>query len=302
VPSSGSISPSDRALVAALAGWGGAETPALLLRLGHQRARVLADLGKASTLPDPVATLHIAHEAQLGANASDIHPTWFSRALKEESASIQRTVVSAAVEPLRSLLLQSLDLTTADLQTDRPINPEIAQFVLSLWTERLVGDGPSVEADLPAVTALVTLPPRRLARFVMLVGLAKLAMLAGSKQAGVDQSEHRQLARFQGMLPEPTDPRLLKLASNDWTSARQAGHHAVAILGLSSIGRMLGQADPYRVRWTLQHLPYQVAKRLRAYANGREASIDAVLTWESRFFDLGQARLADSERRGRKSS
>jgi hypothetical protein len=259
VPSSGSISPSDRALVAALAGWGGAETPALLLRLGHQRARVLADLGKASTLPDPVATLHIAHEAQLGANASDIHPTWFSRALKEESASIQRTVVSAAVEPLRSLLLQSLDLTTADLQTDRPINPEIAQFVLSLWTERLVGDGPSVEADLPAVTALVTLPPRRL-------------------------------------------PRLLKLASNDWTSARQAGHHAVAILGLSSIGRMLGQADPYRVRWTLQHLPYQVAKRLRAYANGREASIDAVLTWESRFFDLGQARLADSERRGRKSS
>ncbi len=38
----------------------------------------------------------------------------------------------------------------------------------------------------------------------------------------------------------------------------------LASLGLSTIARLLAGCEPYRVRWSLQHVPYPVAKRIRS--------------------------------------
>lgn len=60
------------------------------------------------------------------------------------------------------------------------------------------------------------------------------------------------------------DPRFLKVAEPDHDAHPLEDRRSVARLGLVTIGRLLTRVDPLRVRWTLQHLPYPIAKIIRA--------------------------------------
>ena len=54
-----------------------------------------------------------------------------------------------------------------------------------------------------------------------------------------------------------------------------------ARIGLLTMARLLADAEPFRLRWALQHWPYPLAKLVRSLmppAGGRSASM---LEWES---------------------
>ncbi len=288
---SGTISPSDQALLAAFAAWAGTEEPALLLRLGHQRARMLLEAKRTVSSVDPITSLQASHKAQITADPSRVHPSWYVRALQDESPAVQRSVAEAAEEPLRSILLRELRLAAAELKPDRPPDPEVLQMAQTLWTERLVGDLPSRDDDPPAINALVCLSERRLYQLHRLMGLAKLSMLADLDREQFGRANRSRLHHFAGRLAGPIDPRLTRLARNDWTASQPFGRHALAGLGLTTLGRLLGQADPHRLRWALQHRPYSIAKRLRVAASQPQAMVKAVIAWEGRFLDLALERL-----------
>ena len=283
MPALGSISSTDRALLASLAAWASAEGPALLLRLGHQRARSLSEASKGSRLGDPIAALRLAHEAQISPNPAHVDLSWYVRALQEEAPSVQRVVVGSIDEPLRTILINSLHLSASDLRPDHPADPAAQRVALALWTERLIGDMPTGPDDPPAVVAIAGLARRQLYRLHRLIGLEKLATLP--------DSAHERPRRLPDPHPQTGDPRLIKLASNDWAAARDFGRHAIAALAFVTFGRLLGQVDPHRLRWTLQHLPYPIAKRVRAAASHPSASVPAVIEWEARFLDAALLRL-----------
>ncbi len=290
MPAMETLSPTDQALVASLAAWGGVEALPLLRRFGAQKARVLAGALVPEPPPDPLAYLRTAGKSQLGPDLRRVHPSWFVRALREESPAVRRVIVGDSPEPLRTLLLRDLGLSLDDLVPDRPVDPDSRGVAHALWTERLVGDLPHHADDPPVVEALATLGPVGLYRLVRLCGLAKRAILPGSTILAVGRIMDERFAFFRGRLGGPFDPRLVQMAANEWTSTESLGRHRLAGFGLATFGRLLNQADAYRVRWALQHVPYPIAKRLRVAASRPEASVRAVVALEGRVLEAALAR------------
>jgi hypothetical protein len=76
-------------------------------------------------------------------------------------------------------------------------------------------------------------------------------------------------------------------------SAKADGDQKIERLGLITVGRLLADAEPHRVRWALQHLPYNLAKFTRArvtLTNPRVAGA-RLLAWEERLFQEASDRL-----------
>ena len=69
-------------------------------------------------------------------------PSWWVRALREESPAVRRLVSAAAPDSVRDSVQAGLLLDNDDLRTDRTPDPEVLAWVMSLWSERLVGGGP----------------------------------------------------------------------------------------------------------------------------------------------------------------
>jgi hypothetical protein len=277
VASPDQISSSDRALASALSIWAGADATALLRHFGPERARaVAATLADAADLD----SLRRAHAAQLGPDPGRVHPTWFVRALQEESPAVRLAVIRATAEPLRSILLRGLSVDPADLEPDLEADPDARQVALTLWTERLVGDLPLLADDPPAIAALTRLSPVGLYRLLRTCGVAKSALL-DTTIAG------------PGF---PDDPRLLRIVANDREAAGAFGRHALAGLGLMTLARLLADAEPYRLRWALQHLPYPIAKRIRVYAAQPLAAVKSVRAWESSILEAASSRLRSDGR------
>lgn len=298
MPATDRLSTTDRALVAALAAWGGVGALPLLRRFGAQRARSLAGALAPDPPPDPLGTLREARAAQIAPDPRRVHPSWYVRALREESPAVRLVVVGTMDEPLRSALIGGLGLDPAGLAPDVPDDPEARAVALALWTERLVGDIPARDGDPPAVGALADLGPLGLYRVSRLCGLAKRGIVPGATILAPGPVMAERFARLRDRLAGPFDPRLIRMAENEWASAAPLGRHRLAGLGLATIGRLLAQAEPYRARWALQHVPYPIAKRLRVAASRPEASVRAVLDLEGSVLDEVLALLRDEGRVG----
>jgi hypothetical protein len=281
--SRGKISRSDRALLAALSTWAGAEALPTLGRFGQKHARELA---QAFQSDEPFDDLLLAHKAQIGPDPARVHPSWYVRALQEEAPSVQRVVIREAAEPLRTLLIRELAVDPDDLEPDGPADPSALETALTLWTERLVGDLPPTPDDPPAVVALTHLSPIGLYRLLRLCGIAKRVLLGETD--GLDPARREFLT---SRIQPPEDPRLLQIATNDVTAAASFGRHALAGLGLMTLGRLIGKVEPYRLRWALQHVPYPVAKRLRGLASQQVAAVKSVQAWELGFLNAASERL-----------
>ena len=90
-----------------------------------------------------------------------VHPSWLVRALREESPAVQRLVAASLADSLRDQMQAGLLLDSQDLDSERAAVPEVASWVMALWTERLVGGEAERADDPPALIVLGRLSPAR---------------------------------------------------------------------------------------------------------------------------------------------
>ena len=149
------------------------------------------------------------------------------------------------------------------------------------------------------IVALAALSSRELYRLSHAAGLAK-AVLAGDSDGTVasrplDGERQRWFHdRFSNQFG-PGEARLQAWAQRDLPGSRGteglARRRRLASLGLSTIARLLAGYEPYRVRWSLQHVPYPVAKRIRSIMSVAPTVSDQVRRLESAVLEAAWTRL-----------
>lgn len=284
-----SLTIADQALLTAVDAWGGADDPRFWSAIGRTRGSLLRN-GRDSATPrtsdSALGRLRREHAAATRPDHRRVHPSWWLRALKEETPAVRRTV--AAHVPA-DLLGPALPLSPTDLATDRPPLPEAIRCALVLWTERLVGDIADRPDDPFVILVLTRLNLRDILRLVRSAGLAKWAV-AGVNPAGLRTRDRERFAHFRSTFAEPS-PMLGQLASHDVKRQRPSGRHAESRLGLLTVARLLGPVEPYRTRWALQHLPYDVAKLVRGLLKSDPAREASWLACEAEILQAAWERL-----------
>ena len=236
--------------------------------------------------------LAIMHAASARVEPAHVHPSWWVRALREESPAVQRLVARSVPEFLREPLQNGLLLDDDDLRSERTARAEVVGWVLALWTERLVGGEIERADDPPAIIALCRLSPRAGYRLCRLAGLCK-RILAGQEEP--DPRRSSVCAQYEWLESRlPVDADMKAIAERDVKDARSSKippRLHLARAGLFTFARLLADAEPFRLRWALQHWPYPMAKLVRslmAAAGGRSA---ALLEWESLILKTAWERL-----------
>ncbi len=236
------------------------------LRDAWARGPASAGLGDA----DPgLARVEIerAHRAEARVDPDRVHPSWWVRALREESPSVRRIVAATAPESVRNAVQAGLLLDNDDLQVDRPADPEVLAWVWSLWSERLVGGESERADDPPVIVAMTGLSPRSGYRLCRLAGIAKRVL---SGQDGLDPETTpagRDRTEWFRVQLGSAGPEFGAVARHDVRShpvANLPRRRRTARLGLLTIARLLTDCEPFRVRWALQHWPYTIAKLTRS--------------------------------------
>ncbi|RUL87813.1 hypothetical protein [Tautonia sociabilis] len=223
------------------------------------------------------------HAAEARADPARIHPSWYVRALKREATAIRRAVAAAGPLPPGAGLRRGLGYVDEGPSFSHPPHPEALAWALVLAGERLVGGPIRREDDPTLVRAISALDSRGHYHLLSALGLAKLAF---ANEAGPLRSRARTRTRIRVIEPSLPAPRLelVDLALADIRAARSegGGRHLPPRLGLVSAGRLLADADPHRARWTLQHLPYDVARLIGVHMASPAPSPGrrAVLAWE----------------------
>ncbi|WZO96707.1 hypothetical protein EP7_003712 [Isosphaeraceae bacterium EP7] len=196
------------------------------------------------------------HSAEAHVDLSRIHSTWIVRALREESPAVVRTVVRNSSGRIEAILRREFGLDDTELDPRHEPDPESVWRALILWTERLVGGAPSPD-DPPVVVALSRLGSMALLRLAHEIGTLKRTWaVRGTKASGSGTPFEPAIDRF--------DPRFPALTLREVEALPTTDFRGIASLGLTTAARLLSLVEPTRVRWTLQHLPYTLAKQIRA--------------------------------------
>jgi len=230
---------------------------------------------------DPAAALdrlRRTHEATARVDLGRVHPSWWIRALQEESPAVQRIVAASAPAFVSQPVRDGLLLDSQDMAVPRSINPEVLSWTLALWTERLVGGEPERPDDPPALLVFSRLSPRAGYRLCQMTGIAK-GVLAGQDPGNHSPGPADQ-ARWEWLQTRlaSVDLRFRVQAQSDVQSIsapKVPRRHYAARIGLGTLARLLAGCEPFRVRWALQHWPYPIAKLVRflmAAASNRSAS------------------------------
>lgn len=259
----------DQTLLKALAVWGpgqGGESgfwarfePAWPRRLAHARASQ-----PPASRQEALKALTALHGWQARPDARHVHPSWWVRAVQDESPAVRATVAREASEEVKTSLAGHEPFPAPGF----PPLPEAVAWALSLWQERLVGDEPVSAEDRAEVKELVTFSETELTGRLMLLGLAKQAYAAGDSAAIPERllSRYRRAAAAWG---ESREESPLRQARRDAQAvAHLSALQAMARLGIATLARLLQDLEPYRFRWVLQHLPYSVARQVRGAATG----------------------------------
>jgi hypothetical protein len=259
------LSTSESAFLDALRCWGGTVEAAFWDRLGSRARSRLKAAWQAWPAADPEAArerLRSEHEATIRADLGRVDPSWMVRALRDESAAVQRAVLPRLPSGVQESVRNGLGLSPSGSALDRAPQLEALIWTEVLWSERLVG-GRSDRADDPlAVVALTRLGRRSLFRLVCAAGLAKWAV-ARDEPPPLRGRSRTRFESFRRSRGTPT-PQLREDASRDVDALANAGSHRLAQLGGITLARLLARVEPYRTRWALQHIPYSMANHLRA--------------------------------------
>ncbi len=285
------LSTADRALLRLLAGAEGGPSPQFWACFSQDRADELRWAWEAEREIDAERgfdELGKEHAAQARPDLARVHPSWLIRGLKGESPAVQRLVAAHLGSSARGRMLEGLGLSRDDLRTDREPDPDALLWALSLWTERLVGDRPHRPDDPPVIELLTQVGLRDSYRLTRAAGLAKWA-LAGTAAPSLRRREAARLAYFQQHFSN-AKPVLREWAARDASALKTGEGHVMARLGMVTVARLLDAAEPYRVRWALQHVPYQVAKFTRSLMTSRPRH-DATVRAEESILRIAWVRL-----------
>jgi hypothetical protein len=241
-----------------------------------------------------VDRLHEMHVASGRVELGQVHPSWLVRALREESPAVKRLVAASVPESQRQSLQAGLLLDSNDLLTERPVQPIFREWVMGLWTERLVGGDPTRDSDPPAMAAICGLSARASYRLCRMVGLAKSILAADKPAKGRTQQLQRERdAWFHGCLLA-SDPEFRARARGDVQSIAQTKLprrlHAARI-GLFSFARLLAEIEPFRLRWVLQHWPYPTVKLTRSLMSDLSGRTPGMLRGEAQLLKSAWERL-----------
>jgi hypothetical protein len=296
-------------MLAAVAAWGGNNTARLWVRFSPVWRDRLAKVPPQRIDPETARKgLSRVHAATARADPKRVHPSWYVRALQEESAAVRLAVVAASAEPLRTALRTGLGLSDDDVKPERPPHPVVVRWAQSLWTERLVGGPPPSPADEPVVSIFAGLPNADARdQFAAVVGLAKWAFaLSAPGVPGDFESRHplepadrERVDAFRAVWGQ-ADPRLGHVAHLD-LSAAESSTPFLSKLGLVTIARLLSAVEATRTRWVLQHLPYDVAKFVRSKTSLANITVPrrAVLEWEGKILKAADERFrAEADKSG----
>jgi hypothetical protein len=266
----------------------GADTSAAVVDAEIAARLSAAAWGPAAGAGGPKEALDLLHRSfrfQGRPDLDRVHPSWWVRALVDESPAVQRLVAANGPPARREALLDALSLDPDDAPPDREPDPEVRAWVLALWAERLVGGEPLRDGEPPAIVALAGLSPQARFRLFQTVGLAK-AVLAGLDITGHEGPPRRERSAWLAERLASLDRRARDWALRDLHALISEGSlrgRNLALLGLATAARLLADCDPFRVRWALQHLPYPVAKRVRSLMpapekrSGAAARLEALL-------------------------
>ena len=266
----------------------------------QERLRLLEENNHAVTTPYAAREqLLLSHRLQSRADLTRVHPSWWIRALKDESPAVRAAVGSLGL-PERGTSSRSPRDPAADSDGENPFpNPEVFRWVLALWTERLVGGEP-VQVNEPwVIVAIAGLSPVSLYRLCKACGLGKMVLAADpGGSASLSQLDRDRREWFHDRFTELFGPD--EIRPRDWARReveRNAEPHQVrprrrlATLGLITLGRLLAPCEPFRVRWTLQHLPYLIAKRVRAIMSHKSTANETLVGLESLILKAAWQRL-----------
>ncbi len=283
---------SDHAMFLALRAWSGTASPAFWesFRPGWSDSlRHLWENFPVAAQRDAYEDLKGEHSAEVRPDFSRVHPSWWVRALQQESKAVQRTVAMAAPAAIREVLCAELGLPAEELMPARQPPQEIRQQVLSLWSERLVGDFARRRDDPPVITALTGFDRRETHRLIRTAGLAKWSLILATPPP-LPNRDRERFDHFQRFFDEPS-PRLKQLAKHDAAHHGPTGRHEIGRLGLVTVARLLEVVEPYRVRWALQHVPYPIAKFIRTLMNPKARRESSLAVWETEILRAAWSRL-----------
>ena len=291
-PAPSPLSGADLALLRAARVWGGESASGLWATFPAERRSSLRwgwESGRAGEPGAALGELRREHTAQTRPDLARVHPSWWVRALKHEPASIQRAVAASLPSGVAEALREGLGLLPEDLVPDRPAHPDLSRVAVSLWTVQLVGDLPDRDDDPPVISALTRFDSPTVARLVQTTGLAKWS-LTSRPPPDLDRRDVERLAPLRAMLAA-IDPRFFPIANRDIESLGPASPRAVSKAGMISFARLLLAAEPYRVRWALQHIPYSTAKSLRALMGPSARKAPMMVRWETDVLRAAWTRL-----------
>lgn len=282
----------DLALLRAARAFGGDVAPGFWGRFPADRCASLRwgwDEGLAGDPSTAVERLRREHTAQARPDLARIHVSWWVRALKDEPLAVQRAVAANLPHGVADVLRDGLELLLDDLRPDRPANSDALQGALALWTVRLVGDLPERDDDPPVIAALTRFDARNVSRLMQTVGLAKWS-LTPRPAPDLTAKERARLDHFRQVFVE-IDPRFVQVATREIGAIDPSEPHPLAHAGMTSFARLLATADPYRVRWALQHIPYATARSLRTLMGPNTRRAPMLGRWETDILRASWMRL-----------
>jgi hypothetical protein len=242
---------------------------------------------------ETIDELRRMHQAMAGVDLARIHPSWLVRALREESPAVQRLVAASLPDSLRYQMQSGLLLDSQDLKSERAAAPEVASWVMALWTERLVGGDARPSHDSPGLAVLIELTPRAGYRLCRMVGFCKLILAGQPPDHRADAGDHARHEWLAARLAE-ANSGLRELSRRDVEAGRSSKlplRHQPARIGLATVARLLVDTEPFRLRWALQHWPYPIAKLIRALLPRSLSQPPSFLEWESWILKTAWERL-----------
>jgi hypothetical protein len=296
-PAPSRLSSVDLALLRSARAWGGEDASGLWDRFPADRRASLGsgwESGRAGDRESALDRLRREHAAQARPDLSRVHVSWWVRALKDEPLAVRRAVAANLPPALAGALRDGLALPPDDLRSDHPALPGALESAVALWTVRLVGDLPWRDDDPPAIAALSLFDSGTVARFFRMTGLAKWSISSRALPES-DKDDQGQLDPLRALLAE-IDPRFVSIATREVGAIGAGETHPVVRIGMTSFARLLQGADPYRVRWALQHLPYPTAKALRGLMGTAGRSSPLLVRCETEVLRAAWTRLHQAGR------
>ena len=284
-PAWAALTTADRSLVRARLAWGSIDDWNGFATPWADRLRA-AWAERPPEGDDPAKSLDVLkseYAAEARPDLARIHPSWLVRALEGESPAVRRVVADHVALGVASAIAAEAGPVAVG-----PPHPAALWIALTLWTERLVG-GPARRPDDPPVVRLLSLQDGPGAALLLgAVGLTKLALIWSADDPGSDDPGLALDPRLSGRLRPFGEPwPIADLGAVPIAWARHDRGLVAAdprrlpiALGLLTLGRLLADVEAHRARWALQHLPYDLAKSIRARMDLRHPLADPVALLE----------------------